>query len=260
MTTHDLIQLLPANVFAIALVFCRVGAALLWLPGFGNASVQVRIRLIVGVLIAVVVTPVLAPDLPAINAASTNVMGLITVELVVGSFIGVFANLLVGGLELAGGVIAMQSSLASALVFNPGEEKQETLPAAMLASLATVLIVATDMHHAMLAVIVDSYHRFPAGAAVPAGDMADALARIVSTGFTIALQISAPYVVLGTLFHLTLGLIGRIMPQLQIFYIGLPMQLLGGLALLLVTIPPSIIWFLARFETLFTGLTATQGP
>jgi flagellar biosynthetic protein FliR len=110
----------------------------------------------------------------------------------------------------------------------------------------------------MLAVIVDSYHRFPAGAPVPMGDMADAMARIVARGFAISMQVAAPYLVLGTLFHVALGLIGRIMPQLQIFYVGLPLQVLGGLSMLLITIPPSILWFLGEFQTLFTGLA--QAP
>jgi flagellar biosynthetic protein FliR len=255
MTSHALVQLLPANVFAILVVFCRIGAAVMWLPGFGNGYVPVRSRVMVGLLTAIVVTPVLAPSLPPMPSGVASLTGIIGLELIIGSFLGAYANLLVSALEMAGGVIAMQSSLASAIVFNPGEQKSETLPAAMLAALAVVAIFATDLHHMMLAVIVDSYTRFPAGTPLPMSDLADAMARIVSTGFLIAMQIAAPYVILGTLFHATLGLIGRIMPQLQIFYVGLPLQILGGLALLLLTIPPSIIWFLARFEALYSGLT-----
>jgi flagellar biosynthetic protein FliR len=258
MTQHALVQLLPANIFAVLLVFCRIGAAVMWLPGFGNSYVPVRTKVMLSALTAFAVTPVLADSLPPLPPDVARLTGLIVLELVIGSFFGAYANLLVSALEMAGGIIAMQSSLASAIVFNPGEEKSETLPAAMLAALAVVMIFATDLHHMMLAVIVDSYERFPAGTALPMGDLADAMARIVSKGFAISMQIAGPYVVLGTLFHFTLGLIGRIMPQLQIFYLGLPLQILGGLALLLVTIPPSMLWFLSRYESLFTEITRSR--
>jgi flagellar biosynthetic protein FliR len=258
MTPHALADLLPANIFAVLLVFCRVGAAIVWLPGFGNSYVPVRTKLLVSALIAFVATPVLSEGLPALPHGTAALTAMVVIELVVGSFFGLYANLLVSALEMAGGIIAMQSSLASALVFNPGEQKQETLPAAMLAALAVVLIFATDLHHMLLAVVLDSYHQFPAGVPVPMSDMADAMGRIVGRGFSISMQIAAPYIVLGTLFHVALGLVGRIMPQLQVFYLGLPLQILGGLAMLLITIPASIVWFLGQFESLYTGLSHPQ--
>jgi flagellar biosynthetic protein FliR len=254
MTTRALVDLLPANVFALLIVFCRVGAAVMWMPGFGNSFVPVRTKLIVSLLLAVVVTPVLADALPALPRDALELTGVVVIELVIGSFFGLYANLLVAALETAGGIIAMQSSLASAIVFNPGEQKSETLPAALLAALAMVLIFSTDLHHMLLAVVVDSYNRFPAGTPLPMADLADAIARLVSRGFTIAIQVAAPYIVLGTLFHVALGLVGRIMPQLQIFYVGLPLQVLGGLAMLMVTIPASMIWFLGVFESMFRSL------
>jgi flagellar biosynthetic protein FliR len=254
MTSRALLDLLPANLFALLLVFCRVGAALQWLPGFGAAYIPIRVRIVLGVLISIVTVPVLASSLPAMPAQISQAVALVILELVIGTFFGLYGNLLVAALQTAGGIIAMQSSLASALVFNPGEEKQETLPAALFGALAVVMIFATDLHHVMLATVIDSYRSFPAGAPLPIGDMADTLARLTERGFEIAIRLAAPYLLLGTLFYLALGLIGRVMPQLQIFYVGLPLQVLGGLGMLLLTIPVSMLWFLGVYQNMFADL------
>ena len=160
------------------------------------------------------------------------------------------ARVLLASLETAGAVIATQSSLSSAITFDPGSQRNETLPASLLGALALVLIFALNLHHMLLIALVDSYQTFPAGEVPPLDDMSRAMVRLVAQGFVISLEISAPYIILGTLFYLALGLIGRIMPQLQIFYIGLPLQIMGGLAMLMVTIGAAVLWFLGIFAEL----------
>lgn len=255
MATHSLSELLPANVFAVTIVMARVAAAITFLPGFGATYVPGRVKAVLALFIAVAATPVLAPGLPPPPKGVPGLVALIGAEAVIGAFIGLFANLLIAALDLAGAIMAMQSNLSSALVFNPGEMKQETLPAGLLSALAIVLIFATDMDHLLLKALVDSYQAFPPGGALPFDDMAQAIMRVTARGFEISMQIAAPYLVLGTLFYFGLGVLGRIMPQLQIFYVGLPLQVLGGLSLLLITVPASILWFLGTFEGLFESLT-----
>jgi len=254
MTSYALKDLLPANIFAVLLVMCRVGAAITWLPGFGASYVPSRVKIVLALFIALFVTPVLADSLQPSPKNLAGLVSLMVIELVVGSFIGLYANLLVLALEAAGGIIAMQSSLASAIVFNPGEQKQETLPASLFGTLVIVMIFAVNLHHMLLEAVVQSYEAFPAGSVLPMGDLAQAMVRIVSIGFQISIQIAAPYIIVGTVFYVALGLIGRVMPQLQIFYVGLPLQILGGLSMLLITIPTSMLWFLGTFQNLIMGL------
>jgi flagellar biosynthetic protein FliR len=253
-TSYALTQLLPANIFVILLVMCRVGAALTLLPGFSATYVPMQFKALLTVLLGALVAPTLANDMPPMPTEVRGLVGMIGIELLVGAFIGLYVNLLMSALDIAGTVIAMQSSLTSAIVFNPGEMKQETLPASLLSTTATVLIFVTNMHYLFIGSIVDSYHRFPAGGALPMEDLSDAIARIVSQGFMISIQLAAPYIVLGTTFYVALGLIGRVMPQLQIFYVGLPLQVFGGLAMLLITVPAGLLWFLGKLQESVTNL------
>jgi flagellar biosynthetic protein FliR len=257
MHSYALEQLLPANVFALLLVASRIAGAITFLPGFGDAYVPVRVRVALAFMITFVVTPILADHLPAEPKDLAALSALVITEAFIGSFIGLIARVLLASLETAGAVIATQSSLASAITFDPGSQRNETLPASLMGALALVLIFALNIHHMLLTGLVDSYQVFPAGQVPPLDDMSHAMIRLVAQGFVISLEIAAPYMILGTLFYLSLGLVGRIMPQLQIFYIGLPLQIMGGLTMLMITISAAVLWFLGTFEEVlrnFTGM------
>jgi flagellar biosynthesis protein FliR len=258
MHSYTIEQLLPANVFALLLVVSRIAGAITFLPGFGDAYVPVRVRVVLAFMISLVVTPLLADRLPAEPKDLAALSALIVTEAFIGSFIGLVARVLLASLETAGALIATQSSLASAITFDPGSQRNETLPASLMGALALVLIFALNIHHMLLTGLVDSYQAFPAGEVPPLDDMSHAMIRLVAQGFVISLEIAAPYMILGTLFYLSLGLVGRIMPQLQIFYIGLPLQIMGGLTMLMITISAAILWFLGTFEEVLRNFTGMQ--
>jgi len=257
MHSYPIEQLLPANVFALLLVLTRMAGAITFLPGFGDAYVTVRIRAALAFTLALLVTPVVADKLPAEPHDMAAMSAMVMTEAFVGSFIGLVSRVLLGSLETAGAIIATQTSLASAITFDPGSQRNETLPASLMGALALVLIFAMNLHHMLLTGLVDSYQVFPAGGPPPLDDMSHAMIRLVAQGFVISLEIAAPYIILGTLFYLALGLVGRIMPQLQIFYIGLPLQIMGGLVMLMVTMSAAVLWFLGIFAEIlknFTGM------
>lgn len=136
MTTYALQQLLPANLYVYALVFSRVGAAVGLLPGIGDAYVPPRIRLVAALAIAILVTPLLAPQLPPEPKNFLSLFMQLLGETSVGLFIGLTARILLATLETAGAIIALQSNLSSALVFNPGVAHPETLPASFYGAFA----------------------------------------------------------------------------------------------------------------------------
>ena len=257
MTTYPLEQLVPAVLWAFLLVFCRMAAAIGFLPGFGDAYVNIRARVVLAVSISIVVTPVIQTDygIPAEPQSLLRAFALMFDEIFIGSFLGLMARVLLASLETGGAIIAMQTSLASAITFNPGQTSPETLPASLLSAMAVVVIFATGIDHMLIRSIVDSYTAFPAGALPPFADMSQAMARLVARGFLISVELAAPFLIVGTVFHVAQGLISKIMPQLQVFYIGLPLQVLGGLVLIGLTLPPLLYWFLGQYVDVLTSIT-----
>ncbi len=249
-------QVLSTGIFAYMLVFARIGGAITLLPGFGEAYVSPRTRLIVALGITVVLTPLVRPGLPALPESVWAVFLLVAGEAIIGLFFGGIARLLLVGLQIGGMIIAFQTSLASALINDPASAQQGSIIGNFMMALGVVLIFVTDLHHLMLRALADTYSLFVPGTMPAAGDMAEMITRIVAESFTMAMQIAAPYIVVGLVFYLGLGLLARLMPQVQVFFIAIPLQLILSFFVMTLTISAAMLWFLDRFEATLGGFLA----
>jgi flagellar biosynthetic protein FliR len=247
-------EVLPSNLFGFFLVFARVGTALMLLPGFGETYISRRIRLLLGLAVAAVVTPVVQSKLPALPATPLGLFALIAGEIVIGLFLGAFGRILMLALSTAGGIIAYQASIANALVFDVAASQQGALVSAFLTTAGALLVFVSDLHLTALRAVVDSYGVFPAGEMPIIGDMANTFSQVVSESFLLAIQISAPVILLALVFYLGVGLIARLMPQVQVFFMLQPLQIALGLLVLLLTVSAGMALFLDRFNEAYAGL------
>ncbi len=247
----ELQTLLTTGLFAWILVFARVGTAFMSLPGIGEAFVAARVRLLLALLVSALLVPGLLPQLPAMPTQPFSLALLVGGEVFYGAFIGLLARLIVATVEVAGMIIAMQISLSNASVFNPAMAAQSSLTSALLGITALVLLFATDLHHLLLLAVADSYTVFRPGIAPQFGDFASAYAQLLSQSFVVATQLAAPLIILGLVFYLGLGLMSRLMPQLQIFFIAIPAQIYLGLLVLGLTLSTlMLLWLRYAQETL----------
>ena len=222
-------QFLPIQVFAFLLVFSRLAGTLMLLPGLGEAYVPPRVRLLFALLLSIIVAPLVSAILPPEPGNIFLLFKLILAEIVIGIYIGIVARMLLLTLDSVGRFIALTIGMSNAEVFNPSISTQASLPGLLLTTMGVLIIFSTNMHHVLIMAISESYTMFPAGVFLPTGDMAFVLARVLADSFSLALQISAPFIVLSLAFFMGLGMLARLMPQLQIFFISLPVQLAGGL-------------------------------
>lgn len=243
----SLAQVLPANLFAVLLVFMRIGGAMMLLPGFGEAYVPPRYRLLLAVIISLLMTPVLAPLLPSLPSMPSDLFVVVGSEMFIGLFIGTITRILITTLENAGMVVSLQLGLSAAVVFNPLAAQQGSVPGALFSMLGILLIFLTDTHHLLLHGLVDSYTVVAPGTLPPLGDLSDTVARVTMGSFRLAMEMSAPFIVLGTLFHVGLGLVARLVPQFQILFVAQPLQIVGGLAVFVVVLITGMRWFLEAF-------------
>ncbi|MGQ9365869.1 flagellar biosynthetic protein FliR [Azospirillum sp. A39] len=248
----DLIQTLFADqLFVWLLVFARVGSAFMVMPTIGDPFVSTRTRLLFALAVSVVVTPVLAPRLPPEPQQVLALATLLVGEVTVGIFIGSLARILVGALEVAGTIIATQSGLATAQMFNPAMGSQGTLPGALLGWLGLLMLFLTNLHHLLIMAVVDSYSLFQPGVALPANDMADLVARMVSKSFVIGVQMSAPFIIIGLMFGIALGILSKLAPQIQVFFLFMSTQVAIGLFLFALTLSGMMLFWLSHFEATF---------
>jgi flagellar biosynthesis protein FliR len=248
-------QLLPENVFALMLIFARIGTALMLLPGFGEVYVMQRFRLLLGFLVSLLLTPILAPLLPPLPGSAVKLVDIVGSEVAIGLFLGTVSRILLAALDTAGTVASFQLGLSAAQIFNPMAASQGSLPGTLYSVLGVLLIFLTDLHHMLLRALVDSYDVFAPGVLPPLNDLSDMIARSVAGAFVIGIEMAAPFIVLGLVFFVALGIVGRLVPQLQIMFVTLPLQILGGLFALVFVLAAGMQWFLDAFQREFTTLT-----
>lgn len=236
------------QVFTGGLVFARVGALIMMIPGLGDSGVPVRVRLAIAFLMCLVVTPVVAPSLPQIPASVGDLGADLLREVLIGLAIGAILRAFYAAMATAGEVISLSTTLSFAQTANPTEAQQNTTIATFLSLMAVVLIFATNLHQLFIAAIVRSYTLFPYGHAAPVADFTQLAIRTVSGAFALGIQLAAPILAFSLIFNIATGLVGRAMPSFQIFFAAAPLQVLLGLSLLALSLGVMGTWWLDRYR------------
>lgn len=230
------VSFLPAVAATFMLVFARIGTMVMLLPGFGEMTMPVRVRLSIALALA-------AMFLPLHRAAYTidlrdigPVLLMFGHEMIIGAILGLTARLSISALQVAGAVIAQQMGLGFVTAVDPSMGQQNVIVANFLTMLGVTLIFATDLHYLVIAALNDSYRLFAPGASILVGDAAALITKTVAGAFKVGIQLSAPFLVFGLLFNLGLGVLSRLMPQMQVFFIGLPLSILLGFLILIAVV------------------------
>lgn len=243
-------ELIVGNIFAFLLIFMRFGTALMIMPGIGDSFVSPTMRLLFALAMSFVLTPVLAAHLPSLPGNTGALLALLVVEAFIGLFIGTVMRILLSALDTAGTIVSIQAGFSNAMIFNPGMEAQGTIMSAVYSSLGVTIMLTADFHHQMLAAVVDSYRLYPADGLFPdMGTLSEIIGKTVTTAFKIGVQIAVPFLIVGTLVQVGFGLLGRLMPQLQVFFVAMPVQIFLCLLILAMTLSASTLYWLDGYTT-----------
>jgi flagellar biosynthetic protein FliR len=151
-------------------------------------------------------------------------------ELLIGVMIGLLLQMLTAALAVAGEVVSIQTTLSFSQTANPSEAQPGSSVASFLSVMTVALIFATNLDHLFIAAMARSYTLFPPMKAVPLMDAATLAVRTFAQTFALGLQLAAPVVVFSVVFNIAIGLVGRMMPQFQVFFVATPLHVLFGLS------------------------------
>jgi flagellar biosynthesis protein FliR len=241
---------LSGSVLVYLLVFARTGAMVMLLPAIGDAAVPGRVRLILALAGSVALAPTVMSAYPQTAPASTLALGLlIAQEITAGILIGTMARIVMSALSVAGYLIASQTGLSYATTLDPTSAGQQgAVIGNFMSLLGVVLIFATNMHHLAIGAIAGSYHLIPPGTSLPTGDMAELTIRLVSGSFALGFQLAAPFLVFGFAVNAAFGVLARMMPQLQVFFVAMPINILVGFLLLVLLLGSMMTLFLNYYS------------
>jgi len=254
MVTYSLSTQLSGHIFPFMIVFTRLGAALMLFPGIGESFVSIRIRLFFALAFSFLVFPVLMPDLPALPKHIPDLARLIAQEAVIGVFFGSLLRLLMGAIETTGSIVAVQVGLSNAMILNPAMAMQSALPSAFLGVAGIVLLFLTGLDHMLLRGLIETYRLFPVKELPVMGDMAQTYVHLVTSSFTVGVEIAAPFLVVGLMLFVALGFMQRLVAQVQLFLVLLPLQIWGGLFLFGATLGVMMSVWLKYFDSSFAAL------
>ncbi|MES2906497.1 MAG: flagellar biosynthetic protein FliR [Pseudomonadota bacterium] len=245
------LNLLPELTFVFLLIFARLSAIFMALPGFGEQFLSPRMRLGIALSVSFLMMPLLRTKFGPIPQDIFTLLMLVGHEIVFGLLIGVVIRFIRSSLLTAGAMIAQQIGVGFVTQVDPTQGGQGIILGNFLAMFGIVLVFATDLHHLALAAINDSYTMFPPSGEINFDDMAMSALKSFSSAFVLAIQISAPFLVAGIVFHASIGVLARLMPALPIFFITLPIQILAGFVLFSVLFASIGSWYLAHVDQAF---------
>ena len=242
---------LPVD-FAIAfvLVFARTGSMAMLLPAIGERFVQVRVRLVFAFFVSLLLLLPLKSLFARTLTNGPSVFGLLLVEIVIGLAIGLIVRMVVLATEMTSQFIAQSLGLSLGEILNPTYESQSNALGLFMSLLVVTFIFLTDSYQIVISSIAGSYDVLPPGLNFEWSDVTRLAVEATGKGLLLAIKIAAPFFIFALLFNSGLGMIAKLMPQIQVTYLAVPLSVLAGFAILIV--------FLGSFvERLTTDIVAS---
>jgi flagellar biosynthetic protein FliR len=233
-------------LLAVFLLFCRIGACLMVIPGFGSNRVPVRVRLFIALAVALALSPLLAEDMQAAlpDERLGTVAFFIGTELLTGLFIGFLGRIFLAALETLTTLVSMAIGLSNM----PGMpiDGQDTLPpvASLFTVTATAMVFITNQHWEILRGLVASYEAIPAGQPLAAVTSLEQFAEQMGRTFLLALRVCSPFIVYTVVVNLAVGLVNKLTPTIPVYFISMPFVIAGGLYFLYLVVAEAITIFL----------------
>lgn len=246
----------PNAVLTVFVLFCRIGACLMLMPGFSSQRVPVNVRLFIAFSATLALMPLLSigVDQSLSGMAPVALTRLFVSETLIGVLIGFLGRIFFGALETLAGVVAMSIGLASPLAV-PIEES-EPLPAitSLIMLAATALLFLTNLHWEVLRGLCDSYTALPISGHFNARFNLAQVGDCLTKTFLVSLRISSPFIVYALIVNLAIGLTAKLIPQIPLYFITVPAVIAGGLLLFYATCKPFLVLFNGAFSAwLVTG-------
>lgn len=237
------------------LIFCRTSAIIMLLPAFGEIYVPARIKIFLSVAITLVILPLIESQYIIYKDFSPITIFLnILQEMFIGVFYGMITRIMISAVHIAGMIVATQTGLASAMLFDVNQGAQGAVIGNFYSLVAALLIFSTGLYHLFLGSIATTYTLFPLGTWMDTESSSYIITKLISDGFLVGLKLAAPQIVVGLALYISMGVVSKLMPTMQVFFIVTPVQILLSFFIMMITFGASMMWFIENFADNFMGL------
>jgi len=226
------------HVESFILVLLRVSAIVVTIPVISEASVPIRVKAALSILITLIIFPLVLPKIPpTANYHVLILMYRMAGEVMIGLIIGFSARIILAGIRMAGDMIGFQMGFSISNVIDPMTSEQVSIITELQYLVAMLVYLAVDAHHIFFSAIIQSYAVLNPLAFHFSGSLMQFILNLSKEMFVIALKLAAPIMAVVLFTNVGLGIVARTVPQINIFIVGMPLHIAVGLVFLGITAP-----------------------
>jgi flagellar biosynthesis protein FliR len=219
------------------LVSLRASCLLLFCPPWDSRIIPMRVRLFSILGLSLALTPVVASSLPPFPTNWIAGLFLVLREFLIGLGFGLIFRFIFAGIQMAGNLVAIQMGFGMATLIDPQTQAQNTFLAELMVLFATLIFLTMNGHHVLLRLLAQSFQEVPLGAGISLpGSLFAYIPGLGRLMYNLALQLLAPVLALLFLTQVSLGLVARAVPQIQVMIVGFPLTIALGLFFLSATL------------------------
>lgn len=229
-----------SELVAFALVLIRVSVFLITWPVFSVYNVPGPLKILLSVAIATVLFPVIPHDGLTAQSLGSDLIWLAGKEVLTGITLGFLTRLFFFAVSCGGNLIATSAGLANAQIFNPAMQATVTTVESFYVAVATLLFLALNGHHFFLTGLAQSFEAIPLNAGIDIAVFKDSgliLQSVVEAG----IKISAPVMVAIFFMNVAMGIIGRVVPQINVLVTSQAVNFLAGMLVMIVALPAMVM-------------------
>ncbi len=229
----------------------RVGGIVAAFPMLGGRTVPAKIKVALVLMLGVALSPLIR--LPPMSQDAIEMTAGLASELLIGLVIGLAVRLVFGALEVAGDLLGTQMGFGAVQLLDPMTDQHSSVINEYFRIIAMLVFLSLNAHMVVVAAIVSSYEAIPPFGARLSSALGEEVLQLSQHMFVIALQLSAPILVVMLLINVLLAMLGRAVAQVNVFVLSFPITIAGGLLVLGLALPYTV----TLFEREFMGLHDT---
>lgn len=241
------------QVIGFMLVVARLSGMFLVTPVFSSPLIPARIKVMALVALAAVLTPIVAPAGTEVPAGAVELLVAVGTETLVGLGLGYAVAIVFASVQVAASFIDTSIGFSMATIVDPATRTQGAVLGAFYSVVATLCFLAINAHHWMLAGFKRSFETVPVGGVPDLEQMATNVFATFGGLFAMAFQIAAPVLVTLLLCDVVLGIVARVTPQMNVFFVGVPLKIGVGLVAIIIALPSFAGFFEARVSDVVQG-------
>ena len=239
------------QLYILLIIFSRIFGVFIFVPGIGERFISNRIKITLAFLLALLLTPVLNLFFNVTIPQSSLLFFLkIGAEIMIGCYFGLTLKIVVSTINMMGFVISSATGLSAANIFDPLQASQGSIVGNFLSITFLVLLFSFNLDHDLIKLIATSYDKFPLWSFFDSiNDIAQLFIDTVQSSWFLAIKLSLSFLIISFIINVSAGLISRLMPQMNVFFVVMPVQILIGFFVMMLSLSSILLLFINEYKS-----------